>query len=162
LKYTLNGDANFDGVVNSDDFSIMAAHFGKQTSNGWEQGDFNYDGVVNGNDFGVLAANFGKSANTAPPGLSLGAGTQYTLTGVPGAETLDITSGTVTFTSDLFASLSNYSLKIESGAHVILASNQHLGQLQLIVNGILDAGSYSLILNYGIGSDPKSGNNILD
>ncbi|HEX4053873.1 MAG TPA: hypothetical protein VHX86_06380 [Tepidisphaeraceae bacterium] len=61
VAYTLYGDANLDGVVNSVDFGTIAANFGKQVS-GWDEGDFDYNGVVNSIDFGLLAANFGKSA----------------------------------------------------------------------------------------------------
>jgi hypothetical protein len=68
VKYTLNGDANLDGVVNSIDFGTIAADFGKQVS-GWDLGDFNYDGVVNSIDFGDLAVNFGKSASSASVAL---------------------------------------------------------------------------------------------
>jgi autotransporter-associated beta strand protein len=64
VEYTLNGDANLDGVVNGTDFGILAANFGQQVS-AWDEGDFNYDGVVNGSDFGALAANFGQQANGA-------------------------------------------------------------------------------------------------
>ncbi|HEX4056437.1 MAG TPA: hypothetical protein VHX86_19420, partial [Tepidisphaeraceae bacterium] len=60
VKYTLYGDANLDGAVNSIDFGDMAANFGK-SGKVWDQGDFNYDGVVNSVDFGLLAGNFGKS-----------------------------------------------------------------------------------------------------
>jgi autotransporter-associated beta strand protein len=60
VKYTLYGDANLDGSVNSIDFGDMAANFGK-SGKVWDQGDFNYDGVVNSVDFGLLAGNFGKS-----------------------------------------------------------------------------------------------------
>jgi hypothetical protein len=61
VLYTLYGDANLDGIVNSVDFAILSNNFNKQVS-GWDQGDFNYDGVDNGADFTLLAANFGKSA----------------------------------------------------------------------------------------------------
>ena len=60
VKYTLYGDANLDGSVNSIDFGDMAANFGK-SGKVWDQGDFNYDGAVNSIDFGLLAGNFGKS-----------------------------------------------------------------------------------------------------
>ncbi|HEX4052694.1 MAG TPA: autotransporter-associated beta strand repeat-containing protein [Tepidisphaeraceae bacterium] len=60
VKYTLYGDANLDGSVNSIDFGDLAANFGK-SSKVWDQGDFNYDGTVNSVDFGLLAGNFGKS-----------------------------------------------------------------------------------------------------
>jgi lysophospholipase L1-like esterase len=61
LYYTLYGDINLDGVVNGNDFAILAAHYGKSVTGGWEDGDLNYDGTVDGNDFALLAANFGKS-----------------------------------------------------------------------------------------------------
>jgi hypothetical protein len=65
IKYTLYGDLNLDGVVNGDDFGILAANFGKTVTGGWDVGDLNGDGVVNGDDFGLLAANFGKTASGA-------------------------------------------------------------------------------------------------
>jgi len=60
IKYTLYGDANLDGSVNSVDFGILAANFGK-SGKSWDQGAFTYNGTVNSIDFGLLAANFGKS-----------------------------------------------------------------------------------------------------
>jgi Dockerin type I domain len=64
IAYTLYGDTNLDGVVNSIDFGAMAANFGK-SGKVWDQGDFDYNGTVNSIDFGLLAANFGKSASGA-------------------------------------------------------------------------------------------------
>jgi hypothetical protein len=64
IKYTLYGDANLDGVVNGDDFTILAGNLGKSNAV-WDQGDFNYDGVVNGDDFTALVGNLGKSASGA-------------------------------------------------------------------------------------------------
>lgn len=69
LKYTLYGDTNLDGVVNSVDFGNFAANFGKSHKT-WDQGDFTYDGVVNSIDFGLLAANFGHSAGGAAVALA--------------------------------------------------------------------------------------------
>jgi fibronectin-binding autotransporter adhesin len=64
LKYTRYGDANLDGVVSGDDFSILVGNLGKSVS-GWDKGDFNYDGVVSGDDFSLLVGNLGKAANGA-------------------------------------------------------------------------------------------------
>jgi hypothetical protein len=61
LRSTRYGDANVDGVVNLNDFNILAANFG-QLGRYWWEGDFTFDGVVNLNDFNRLAANFGLSA----------------------------------------------------------------------------------------------------
>jgi hypothetical protein len=65
IKYTLYGDVNLDGEVSGTDFGIVAAHFGKSVTGGWEEGDFTYAGKVNATDFGLLAANFGKTASGA-------------------------------------------------------------------------------------------------
>jgi hypothetical protein len=71
IKYTLTADSNLDGIVNSNDFAILAANFGK-TLQAWSNGDFNYDGVVNALDFNALANNFGRpnpSASSVAEGL---------------------------------------------------------------------------------------------
>ncbi len=64
VAFTLVGDANLDGVVNGDDFTILASNLGKSVS-GWDRGDFNYNGVVSGDDFTALVSNLGKQANGA-------------------------------------------------------------------------------------------------
>jgi hypothetical protein len=64
IKYTVYGDANLDGLVNGDDFTILVGNLGKPASK-WDKGDFNYDGVVNGDDFTLLVENLGKQANGA-------------------------------------------------------------------------------------------------
>jgi hypothetical protein len=64
VKYTLLGDANLDGFVNGEDFTILASNF-NQNITGWDQGDFNYDGTVNGEDFTLLAANFNQGTSGA-------------------------------------------------------------------------------------------------
>jgi hypothetical protein len=81
---------------------------------------------------------------------------QYAITGSPGAQTLDILSGMVTLTGDLSVELSNYSLKIETGATVILASDQHMGALELVGNGSLDVRNDTMFINYGSNPDPIS------
>jgi hypothetical protein len=66
VRYTLAGDANLDGIVNSADFTALASHFGAPGV--WTDGDTNYDGVVNALDFNFLASNFGAP----PPSSGLG------------------------------------------------------------------------------------------
>jgi hypothetical protein len=60
IRYTLSGDANLDCTVDTLDFNLLAANFGR-TGRHWNNGDFNYDGGVNTIDFNNLAANFGRS-----------------------------------------------------------------------------------------------------
>ncbi len=64
IKYTLLGDANLDGLVSGDDFSILAGNLGRAVS-GWDKGDFTYDGLVSGDDFSALVGNLGRHANLA-------------------------------------------------------------------------------------------------
>jgi uncharacterized delta-60 repeat protein len=58
--FFLNGDANHDGSVNSDDFNILATNFGLSGKT-LSQGNFDYDalGLVNSDDFNILAGRFG-------------------------------------------------------------------------------------------------------
>ena len=55
----LEGDANFDGKIDTLDFNSLAANFGG-TGKTWSQADFNFDGKVDTLDFNNLAANFGQ------------------------------------------------------------------------------------------------------
>src|SRR5262249_11456071 len=69
LRYTLAGDANLDGNVDTIDFNNLAGNFGS-TGKVWTQGDFNYDGIIDTVDFNLLASNFGSvlsSANALVP-----------------------------------------------------------------------------------------------
>ena len=52
----LNGDLNFDGMVNGVDLSLLGANW--QGSGNWGQGDINADGVINGVDLSMLGANW--------------------------------------------------------------------------------------------------------
>jgi len=56
----LPGDANLDGEVGSDDFSILASNFGNTLDQFFADADFDGDGEVGGSDFTALALNFGK------------------------------------------------------------------------------------------------------
>ena len=53
------GDANHDGTVDLQDFSILKDNFGITSGATWEQGDFNNDGSVDLQDFSTLKENFG-------------------------------------------------------------------------------------------------------
>jgi hypothetical protein len=64
IKYTLLGDANLDGTVNSEDFTLFSENL-NQSGMMWDDGDFNYDGTVNAEDFTPLSANFNQHSNAA-------------------------------------------------------------------------------------------------
>jgi ELWxxDGT repeat protein len=65
----LRGDANHDGIVNLNDFNILAANFG-QSNRTFAQGDFDYSGNVNLTDFNILASRFGTNLNVGRTGTS--------------------------------------------------------------------------------------------
>jgi hypothetical protein len=65
VKYTLSGDANLDGAVNTVDFNMLAARFNGATGL-WSDGDFNFDGVSNALDFNAVATNFGQTLSSPP------------------------------------------------------------------------------------------------
>jgi hypothetical protein len=60
IRYTLVGDANLDGTVDSTDFNALAASFGAAGTR-WSLGDFNYDQSTDTLDFDQLAAQFGNT-----------------------------------------------------------------------------------------------------
>jgi hypothetical protein len=62
IAYTLYGDANLDGTVNSEDFTLFSNNLG-QAGGGWDDGDFNYDGTVNTEDFLLFSDNQNQSAS---------------------------------------------------------------------------------------------------
>ena len=106
-----------------------------------------------GVDVGIVSL-VPPATQTQTPGISAGSGAQYSITGSPGAQVLDVTAGTITITNDLSTEIPNYTLQIENGATVILASDQHLGALNILGNGRLDVGTYSMWINYGSNADP--------
>jgi hypothetical protein len=69
--FFLRGDATRDRTVNSDDFNVLATHFGTGGNN-FDDGDFTYDALVNSDDFNALATNFGVTLGA--PGASRFAG----------------------------------------------------------------------------------------
>jgi hypothetical protein len=61
VMFTLLGDANLDGTVNSEDFTPFSHNLGLSGAV-WDQGDFNYDGTVNAEDFTSFSHNLNQSA----------------------------------------------------------------------------------------------------
>jgi hypothetical protein len=82
IMFTLLGDANLDGTVNAEDFTLFSTNLGQSGS--WDDGDFNYDGTVNAEDFTLFAHNLGKSATLAAEAGDLSeAANGINLTNVP-------------------------------------------------------------------------------
>ena len=57
VKYTWNGDANLDGVINADDYFLIDSNYIPQ-KRGWYNGDFNYDSVINADDYFLIDSAF--------------------------------------------------------------------------------------------------------
>ena len=59
ITYAYNGDANLDGLVNSDDyFRIDSGFLAQPQDPRYVQGDFNYDGKVNSDDYFLIDSAF--------------------------------------------------------------------------------------------------------
>jgi len=74
VKYTWNGDANLDGVVNSDDYFMIDSNFIPQAK-GYQNGDFSYDGVVNADDYFLIDSVFLGQSGPLAGGESVAATT---------------------------------------------------------------------------------------
>jgi hypothetical protein len=53
IKFTFNGDTDFNGVVNFDDYARVDSGFNNGRS-GWLNGDFDYNGLVNFDDYSLI------------------------------------------------------------------------------------------------------------
>ena len=67
VKYTYNGDAHLDGMVDDTDVAIVNAYYAPGVSlksqglnSDWAYGDFNGDGFVDGSDVAILGALYGN------------------------------------------------------------------------------------------------------
>lgn len=57
VMWTLYGDTNLDGDVDSEDMGNLLANLDQ--AGDWEDGDFNYDGMVDADDVDLFEANYG-------------------------------------------------------------------------------------------------------
>jgi hypothetical protein len=57
IKFTFNGDTDFNGVVNFDDYARVDSGFNNGRS-GWLNGDFDYNGLVNFDDYSLIDQSF--------------------------------------------------------------------------------------------------------
>lgn len=66
LRYTLDGDADLNGVTDIGDFARLASNF-NGANKVWTTGDSNYDAAADIADFASLAANFNQIASAGMP-----------------------------------------------------------------------------------------------
>ena len=72
VHYTYDGDADFNGAVDFDDYGrIDAAFFNPAIPRVWANGDFNHDGDITFDDYGIIDATF-FSQGTEPVQFSPG------------------------------------------------------------------------------------------
>jgi fibronectin-binding autotransporter adhesin len=82
IMFTLLGDANLDGFVNSEDYTPFSHNIG-QSGMSWDDGDFNYDGTVNSEDYTPFSHNIGQSASLAAAAGTLESANGLNITSVP-------------------------------------------------------------------------------
>jgi hypothetical protein len=73
VKYTWNGDANFNGVINFDDYVRIDSGFNLNRT-GWANGDFNYSGQVNFDDYVLIDVAFNLQTGTLGRAIEFVAG----------------------------------------------------------------------------------------
>jgi hypothetical protein len=69
VKYTYYGDADLNGMVDSDDVNLTTGGYGTTSGATWDSGDFDYSGGVNSDDANLLTSNYGagwKAGNPNP------------------------------------------------------------------------------------------------
>ena len=60
------GDANFDGIVNSQDLAAVSSNWLVHNASGLTSGDVNGDGIVNSQDLALISSNWLKTTPTVP------------------------------------------------------------------------------------------------
>jgi len=77
LRFTVAGDTNLDGVVDSNDALILARHYPASGSPSWDLGNFNYDSATDYADALILQKNYNLSiaSTSAVSGASTSGGT---------------------------------------------------------------------------------------
>ena len=98
----------------------------------------------------------GQIAVSNPGGLSPSAGASYAFAGPVGEQTLSVTAGTITLSSDLSKAFPGYGLQIQNGSSVVLDSDQHIAGLQLSGTGSLNVNNCAVWIDYGSSADPIS------
>jgi hypothetical protein len=70
VKYTYNGDANLDGIINIDDYvQIDSGYLAQPENPSYRDGDFNFDDVINIDDYVLIDTAYlvqAQAAATAP------------------------------------------------------------------------------------------------
>jgi hypothetical protein len=71
IKYTYYGDADFNGVVNFDDYARIDAGFALNRT-GWFNGDFDGNGVINFDDYSLIDLAFNSQGSSLRPSSAKG------------------------------------------------------------------------------------------
>ena len=57
VRYTYDGDANLDGIIDGGDYGLIDNNVQVPGAFGYARGDFNLDGVIDGGDYGIIDNN---------------------------------------------------------------------------------------------------------
>ncbi len=72
VKYTYYGDADFNGIINFDDYARIDNGFSTNRT-GWLNGDFDGNGQVNFDDYSLIDLAFNTQGSPLRPGIVSGA-----------------------------------------------------------------------------------------
>jgi hypothetical protein len=61
VRYTFDGDANLDGVINGDDYFRIDSGYSSAATN-YADGDLDYNGRINADDYFLIDSNYNKAA----------------------------------------------------------------------------------------------------
>jgi len=117
IKFTFNGDTDFNGVVNFDDYARTDSGFNNGRS-GWLNGDFDYNGIVNFDDYSLIDNAFNTQGSTV---LASGNGALAGPANVTLVSAIDEATGAISMVD------SNFAIAVRPVAHP-----DHGGNLQAV------------------------------
>jgi hypothetical protein len=77
IKYTWNGDTDFNGIVDGADYSRIDTTFNNEVASqsdigGWFNGDLDFNGKVDGSDYALIDSAFNAQTGVIPAGAAAG------------------------------------------------------------------------------------------
>jgi T5SS/PEP-CTERM-associated repeat protein/autotransporter-associated beta strand protein len=76
-KYTYNGDADLDGLVDPDDYTLLDRARAMNASPSWTTGDFNYDNTIDAADYLLIDRSFALQGGPLSPAFLAGREAQF-------------------------------------------------------------------------------------
>ena len=133
---TLTGTASADGFTLSQVGSTITATLGGSSQS------------FDASTINSIIINALGSDDTLTIGTSFA--TPTTFNGGPGNDAVNVTAGTVLFTTDLGAGSANVSVSVATGATIVFGATQHLGSLNVAGTARLAAGGSRAIVTHAL------------